>query len=261
MNNFLQDYNLVRWGQEAKFFLQKSWYKLTILILVAVIFTYKDLSIHFDLSSPFSKSQSAIPPNIEDKFNMPSQPKPSPKQRFTDKLKKDSRVESFSLFPAFLLGDERTPKTLESALAKVKESTITSYIKSYSHVAVEEMNKYGVPASITLGQALLHGQAGVSDLSKNGNNHFSITCGSRWKGATIDIEGMCYRQYDGVWKSYRDHSVLLTKGRFKVLKKFSSTDYKQWAKGLEKNGYSMVKGYGNLLIETIKKYNLDKYDA
>ncbi len=258
MNRFLQNYKVQRWRNQAKAFLQKSWYKLTLLALVAVIFTYKDLSIHLDLSSAASKQQ--VAPNLEDKFNMPTHPKPNTKQQFTDKLKKDSRTESFSLFPAFLFSNNRNTETLQLGLEKVDKGLVNNYVKKYAHVAVEEMKKYGVPASITLGQALLHGQAGTSILAENGNNHFSITCGSSWKKEALEVEGLCYRKYEGVWKSYRNHSELITKGRFKVLKKYSSTDYKQWAKGLGENGYSSVKGYGTLLIETIKKYNLDKYD-
>ena len=122
------------------------------------------------------------------------------------------------------------------------------------------MQKFGIPASITLAQALLHGQAGTDKLATKHHNHFSITCGSTWKNETIEFQGVCYRQYPSAWKSFRDHSQLITSGRFRDLKQYSSTDYKKWAIALQEKGYSIDKNYSKLLISIIQEFELDKQD-
>jgi flagellum-specific peptidoglycan hydrolase FlgJ len=244
-----------------KNFFANNWQKVTILLVIILVFSYKDLTIHFDLSSPFS-TQKDTPPTIEEQF--PNGTQKTINQGFTEKMRQDSRSETFSLFPFFFGTNEKSktkvPKTLESAFNEVKKSKKEAYIKRYSHVAVEEMKTFGIPASIILAQALLHGQAGTGDLSTNANNHFSITCGSTWSEKTHEIQGVCYRNYPSAWKSFRDHSELITKGRFTDLKQYSSTDYKKWAVGLQEKGYSIDENYAELLMQIIKDYNLDKFD-
>lgn len=258
MNKFTNQQKFDKWDDKAKNFINLHWYKLSLLLLIALIFTYKDLSIRLDLSSPFSKRQ---PPRIEERFRTPpSQNPPTLQQQFTEKLQQNSRQETFSLLPAFLLGGSKAPKSLKAALKNVSNKKKKTYVKQYAHVAVEEMQRTGVPASIILGQALLHGLAGTSDLSKQHHNHFSITCGSTWEKTSVELIGMCYRKYESTYESYQDHSQLVTTGRFANLTQYSSTDYKKWAKGLKTGGYSLEENYDQLLIETIKTFNLDKYD-
>lgn len=246
---------------QIKTFVGKNWQKLTLLLLIIIVFSYKDLTIHFDLSSPFGNNRNALPPTIEEQY--PNENQTEQHQGFTEKIRQDSRKETFSLFP-FLFGTnnkkDNVPKTLEGIYSDVKASKKNAFIKRYSHVAVQEMNQFGVPASITLAQALLHGQAGTGELATKNNNHFSITCGSSWTESTREIQGVCYRSYKNAWQSFRDHSELITKGRFVDLKQYSSTDYKQWAKGLQEKGYSTDKTYADLLIKIIKEHNLDKFD-
>lgn len=260
---FLQRYKAQQnyYVYQIKTFVGKNWQKLTLLLLIIIIFSYKDLTIHFDLSSPF-RSSNDLPPKIEEQYPN-SHTQTNQKQGFTEKIQEESRKETFSLFP-FLFGNndkkDNVPKTLEGVYNDVKSSKKKAFIKRYSHVAVEEMNQFGIPASITLAQALLHGQAGTGELATKNNNHFSITCGSTWQKETRELQGVCYRSYKSAWKSFRDHSELITKGRFVDLKQFSSTDYKQWAKGLQEKGYSVDKTYAELLIRIIKENNLDKFD-
>ncbi|NJN78854.1 MAG: glucosaminidase domain-containing protein [Saprospiraceae bacterium] len=246
---------------QFKMFLTNNWQKLALLLLIILVFSYKDLTIHFDLSSPFGTKDDS-PPTIEEQF--PNGSQGTINQGFTEQMQKDSRNEAFSLFP-FIFGgkdksENKVPKTLESAYNEVKKSKKTAYIKRFSHVAVEEMKEFGIPASITLAQALLHGQAGTGDLSTKANNHFSITCGSSWTEKTYEIQGICYRFYPSSWQGFRDHSELITKGRFTDLKQYSSTDYKKWAVGLQEKAYSTDKGYAELLMKIIKDFNLDRFD-
>jgi flagellum-specific peptidoglycan hydrolase FlgJ len=262
-NKFLQKYQREQshFIYQIKSFFTKNWQKVTLLLVIILVFSYKDLTIHFDLSSPF-RSHNAAPPTIEEQFKNGTQGNVN--QGFTEKVQKDSRKQTFSLFP-FLFGSSeksksKVPKTLEGTFKDVKKSKKVAYIKRYSHIAVEEMKQFGIPASIILGQALLHGQAGTGDLSTKANNHFSITCGSSWDGKIYEIQNICYRSYQSAWKSFRDHSELITKGRFIDLKQYSATDYKKWASGLQEKGYSTDKKYAELLTQIIRDFGLDKFD-
>ncbi len=139
------------------------------------------------------------------------------------------------------------------------------YITKYSSIAVQEMNKYNIPASITLAQGILESGAGESRLAKEGNNHFGIKCHSNWKGKTIieddDKKGECFRKYHDVTDSYRDHSLFLVeKGRYSFLFKYKKSQYKKWAKGLKKAGYATNPEYAKLLINIIEKNKLYRFD-
>lgn len=140
-----------------------------------------------------------------------------------------------------------------------------AYIKKYRKIAIKEMRRYGVPASITLAQGILESGNGKSRLAKKGRNHFGIKCTSDWNGRTIkeddDKKDECFRRYRKVKHSYRDHSEFLTnKKRYEFLFEYDKKDYKAWANGLKKAGYATNPNYPTLLINLIEKYDLDKYD-
>ena len=135
------------------------------------------------------------------------------------------------------------------------------YISKYRELAIDEMNRFGIPASITLAQGILESGNGESRLAKQGKNHFGIKCHNNWNGKTIieddDEKGECFRKYNNVSESYRDHSLFLTeRGRYSFLFEYSTTDYKNWAKGLKKAGYATNPKYSALLIDLIEKYDL-----
>ncbi|MFW5851161.1 MAG: glucosaminidase domain-containing protein [Bacteroidota bacterium] len=139
------------------------------------------------------------------------------------------------------------------------------YISQYAPLAVEEMGRTGVPASITLAQACIESANGNSDLSVAANNHFGIKCHSSWKGKKIyhddDTKQECFRVYSSVYESYKDHSDFLVNGqRYSFLFDLNPTDYKGWAKGLKKAGYATNPEYAHMLIRIIEEFELYKYD-
>ena len=151
------------------------------------------------------------------------------------------------------------------SLLGFSQSKTESYISKYSSVAVVEMNKYSIPASITLAQGILESGNGESRLAVDGKNHFGIKCHSNWNGKTIivddDEKGECFRKYSNVAESYRDHSLFLSeRGRYSFLFAYKKSDYKKWAKGLKKAGYATNPKYASLLIDLIEKYELYHYD-
>lgn len=139
------------------------------------------------------------------------------------------------------------------------------YINMYAGFAVEEMLISGVPASITLAQGILESGDGNSSLAKKAKNHFGIKCHGMWKGKKHymddDAKDECFRVYNSVFESYKDHSNFLKgRGRYEDLFKLRMTDYKGWARGLKKAGYATNPKYPALLIRIIEENDLAKYD-
>lgn len=139
------------------------------------------------------------------------------------------------------------------------------YFDQYKDVAVEQMLKYHIPASITLAQGVLESGAGRSELATRANNHFGIKCNG-WTGRKSyhddDERNECFRAYDNVYESYQDHSIFLTTSkRYSSLFQLKLTDYKGWAKGLKACGYATSPTYATKLIEIIQLYKLYQYDT
>lgn len=158
------------------------------------------------------------------------------------------------------------------SFADEKKITPEEYLAKYKDIAIAEMHRTGIPASITLAQGYLESQYGNSSLATKANNHFGIKCHSGWKGKTYYIKDddrnedgelikSCFRTYENAEESYRDHSEFLT-GRSRYAKLFDlrSTDYEGWAKGLRECGYATNPKYANLLINIIERYELYDYD-
>ncbi len=148
-----------------------------------------------------------------------------------------------------------------------QESRDLDYIRKHALLAVEEMELYKVPASITLSQGILETGGGQSRLAEVANNHFGIKCKSpqEWSGPTIshtdDAPNECFRKYGSVQESYRDHSKFLAeRPYYKDLFKLDLYDYKAWSHGLKKAGYATNPKYAGILISRIEKYKLDEFD-
>lgn len=142
----------------------------------------------------------------------------------------------------------------------------TAYIKKYAPVAVKEMKRTGVPASITLAQGLLESNAGRSMLAVEGNNHFGVKCHKGWTGKTIhkdaEIQNECFRAYSNAEASFKDHSDFLRNGkRYDFLFELKKGDYKGWANGLKKAGYATDPAYPQKLIKLIEEYDLARFDT
>jgi flagellum-specific peptidoglycan hydrolase FlgJ len=136
-----------------------------------------------------------------------------------------------------------------------------AYVKKYHKIATAEMQRTGVPASITLAQGILESASGTSKLARRGNNHFGIKITSDWKGRSICRKMVRYRRYKRAEDSFRDHSDFLkNRSRYAFLFTYQRTDYKSWAKGLRKAGYAQDRRYPKKLISLIQRYQLDRYD-
>lgn len=136
------------------------------------------------------------------------------------------------------------------------------YIRKYAAIAVAEMKRYGIPASVTLAQGLLETRAGQSGLAQKNNNHFGMKCFSRsckrghCTNFSDDTHKDFFLKFPSAWASYRAHSKLLTSGRYKSIR----GDYHAWAYGLQSAGYATSRTYAEDLIRLIRLYGLDRLD-
>ncbi len=164
------------------------------------------------------------------------------------------------------------PKLFSTLLASVLFSTafaqshkerVSTYISRYANLAISEMLRTGVPASVTLAQGIHESSGGQSDLASFAKNHFGIKCNSEWKGETMshddDSKGECFRKYASVEDSYKDHSEFLKRPHYAFLFKLDPTDFEGWAKGLKKAGYATNPVYAEKLIKIIVDNNLQQY--
>lgn len=145
------------------------------------------------------------------------------------------------------------------------DATVRQYIERFSAIAMEEMRRTGVPASITLAQGILESAAGTSMLARRANNHFGIKC-HEWQGPRIykddDLRRECFRKYGSPEESFRDHSDFLrSRSRYAFLFELDPLDYHAWAYGLKKAGYATDPHYPQKLIQIIERYNLARFDT
>ena len=160
--------------------------------------------------------------------------------------------------------NRKIEKSANKANPNYTSYTTVSYIDQFKGVAIEEMNLFGIPASITLAQGILESSSGNSSLAKYANNHFGVKCTSDWKGKGYykddDQQNDCFRVYKDARESYKDHSNFLKRKRYSALFELDKNDYKNWAKGLKQAGYATNPKYPDLLINLIEKYQLYQYD-
>ena len=151
-----------------------------------------------------------------------------------------------------------------TAFGQTEKERINAYVNQYKELAISEMLRTGVPASVTLAQGILETAGGQSDLAALANNHFGIKCKSEWMGERVfhndDADNECFRKYASAEDSYKDHSDFLkTRPVYAFLFKLDPTDYEGWAKGLKKAGYATSLTYARQLIKLIVENNLQSY--
>ncbi|MFN7115823.1 MAG: glucosaminidase domain-containing protein [Saprospiraceae bacterium] len=159
-----------------------------------------------------------------------------------------------------------------SHAASANNQLFLDYIAQYKDIAIQEMHRTGIPASIKLAQALQESGAGTSELAVNANNHFGIKCSSDWTGKTysrIDDESdafgnpkpSCFRVYEDATESFVAHSEFLRQRRhYANLFQLDPTDYRSWAQGLLDAGYATDRQYAKRLIDLIERFQLQQYD-
>ncbi len=194
-------------------------------------------------------------------------PKPIPKKVVVVPKKADPIiVESKPKVETSKTTSKTDSQVLEAtSKVKVTNQMVLDYISKYKEIAKNSMQQFGVPASITLSQALLESGSGMGSLCLQANNHFGIKCRKDWTGPSVkyddDALQECFRKYDDPKDSFKDHSnFLLSKPWYAKLFKLDVKDYKAWAKGLKAAGYATDSLYPQKLINLIEKYKLYDID-
>ncbi len=235
---------LYRAYNQAKHYIGLTWFKITLLVILAVILHRKDVSFTFNFNAGGTTAEVGEQPLTVSGMAITS----GMHQQITSKASVPPRPVK-----------HRTPEEL----ARFKKQQ--EYVERFADVAVAEMKKYGIPASITLAQGVVETNSGASSLAKKHNNHFGIKCFSKKcrKGHCVNFSDNSHKdffvRYDTAWNSYRAHSELLTGKRYRHLQEFGK-DYKSWAKGLKSAGYATDPKYADKLIEAIEDLELYKYD-
>jgi len=240
-------------GQKLLPYIKRHWFKLSLGALVIFIFLKKDFSFQINLRAP---------QDIEQQY--PSQQTARKKKEIlTDSStsqtaqKESPVIDKISML--FIGGEEKKDERFKEFMA-VSDSKKEAYMKRFAHVAVTEMKKFGIPASITLASALIHSQAGQRDLSLNSNNHFAIPCTKDWRGSEQSYQSKCYREYDSAWASFRDHTLYLTTGKNTSFKKLGATKYKDWANAIGKTELNESGNLSQNLVTVIEQYQLNQLD-
>ncbi len=222
---------------------QANWFKLLVIVVCTAILFLKDWQIEFSINGPGNSLSNGIT------------------NKMTDGLVSKLGLMSLESNSTTTWEMGEVEKIMEE-----KEWEVYDYISRFSQVAVNEMDKYGIPASIKMAQGILESSGGTSLLVQESKNHFGIKCKTKCTGCTCrnyadDDRYDMFRVFETDWESWRAHSLLLAGSeRYQELKKYG-TNYKKWAMGLQEAGYATDPQYGKKLIRLIEKYKLMKLDG
>ena len=249
---------------------QRHLFKLGLLGIVSFILFKKDINIQLNLQNSNDKPTAVqvLPTTTIDSIKaMPVKLTTTVRPTTSTEVKPIMNTPSKYGPMTFILNPTYAKrKNIDPTIVAQHNRIVYNYIKQYAPVAIKEQQQYGIPASITLAQALLESNVGTSRLATNNNNHFGIKCFSKSCKAghcsnhSDDSHKDFFRKYGSAMESYRSHSEFLQKNRYKHLLQLPVTDYKNWAHGLRKAGYATDKRYGYKLINIIEALDLNRFD-
>lgn len=229
-------------------FMSRHWFKISIVMLVLYAFFSRDFSLNISVHSPTEQPQ---------QWQQPANGGDVRKETLTDNaLATQHTSNRFDLLPDWSSDDN----ALVNALAEVSNAEIKGFIERFSHVAQTEQEKFGIPASITIGHALLQSQAGKKSHAARGHNFFQLPCTDDWDAGTQDGPNGCLRRYDNAWLSFRDHSLFYSTGKHTRLREIGAKRYAQWAQALEESPYNETGELATQLVGVIERFELMQYD-
>lgn len=207
------------------------WFRLALVLLFVYAFFQKDLQFNINMGAPNILSEEA------------------------------TSSASKLMVGGFPQAVKHTETKTRSTITHLNDKTVEAYINRFKRIAIVEMNKFDIPASIKMGQALLASHAGTNSLASQYNNHFAITCkeGANCENFQIGNQSAMVKNYPSAWESWRNHSQLLSTSKYASLKGYKK-NYKKWATGLETAGFSQANNYSQQLIQVIEKYQLYQLD-
>jgi flagellum-specific peptidoglycan hydrolase FlgJ len=253
-----QSFNHQTWIQKESIpFLRRFWFYIGMFLTFMALLVKHCHSDRMPKEQPsFTKTKEAIgktgtasaAPAVKKTVEKPKIPASNPP-------KLEEKQQEVPLSIGSVADNVFVKRKLVTDFVKPDPAAVKSYLEKYRSVAVQEHKKFNIPLSIVLGCAIRQSFAGKRDIALSANNHFGIVCTSDWVGQRMATGGRCYRGYESVWASFRDHSLFLKQTQFAHLNKLAKTDYKGWAIGLENAGYPEMTAVD--LIEMIETYHLN----
>ena len=252
--------------------LRRHWFKVALVAFGLYLFLQKDFSFQLNMHAPTETApvQQAAPAPPAVKVPAPVVRKTPPPARLTQTppatinvtpppapvppARMEIAAPSWGSTPKGSYGSRAA-----QILRTVDEDRQLQFLERFAKVAISEQQKYGVPASLTLANALLHSHGGTRDMATAGNNYFALECDA----ATTDYgtyQSGCYQHFNNAWSSFRAHSKYVTTGRFADMRQLAPTDYKAWAIGLERIGYSQEPELASALVSLIERFQLQELD-
>jgi flagellum-specific peptidoglycan hydrolase FlgJ len=230
-------------------FLNRHWFKLGLVLLVLYTLLSRDLSLNVSLHNPGEAPAQMAPPTQQTvKKSRETLTENGPGQ--------SAKTELFDFWPSW--GNNEV--ILLESLQQVPVNQIEAFVERFAHVAQAEAEKFAVPASIILANALLQSQAGQAKWAQEGHNFFALACTDDWEAGTQDGPGGCLRRYDNAWLSFRDHSLYLREGPHRRLRRLQHQDYRAWADALADTIGARQKDYAEQLQTVIARFQLTRYD-
>lgn len=221
-------------------FMLSNWFKLTVVALCLYIYLGKDFSFNLQVHVPEIITQPE---------------KPSSNEKMTDASNTTAHVDKLEM-PSFWGNSKEEKRNASVELAAVGEGVKHAYLKRFANVAVQEQDRFGIPASVILATAMYQSTAGEGDVTTQSENHFALLCDSEWRSACKSVDGVSYRKYESAWASFRDFSQYANR-HFSNLK---GSDYRSWAMSMQKSNLFKESNFAKTLIEIIEGYRLQEMD-
>ncbi len=241
-------------------FFRKYGFRLALILFVFLLVLFKDLNFQLNLKAPqfTQKPGSSAPASPILAGNQPGPQAAGP----TAYPPADEEMDRFDINPlsAGRLQPDPPTKSTKEPEVSISEGERQAFFKRFAHVAVNEKERYGIPASLILANGLLLSQAARSDLSQRAHNFFALPCTADWQGQRHFQGNTCFRAYENAWTSFRDNSIYLSGGKFAALRRLESDDYRAWAKALEQASYYPEGITSSQVIELIEKNKLFLHD-
>ncbi len=270
--------NKLNYLSQALFWAKQNWIKLSAIILLLFLIVKKDIKFEIYLMAPKDKTDkkeiftSTMQASAPAQLNVAQMTTETPIQEeiMAPEIIVVSRnnldASKFANISVLLQPSLYQKYADQKSTLDTKKYNCDKYVNQFKSIATSEMQKFGIPASITLAQGLLESDAGFSSLAKRNHNHFGMKCFSKsckkghCSNHTDDSHKDFFRIYKSNWESYRAHSKLLQNKRYKPIHRFGARDYKNWAYGLKNAGYATDKRYAEKLIKIIEEMKLWQYD-
>jgi hypothetical protein len=235
--------------------LGKHWLRIGVILCLLFIVNKKQINLNVQFGKPTAPLQRSVEPRNAEPIDL--RLKSEQREVFTDASPK---VEPGWFDQLGIFSAKTEAALLTRSLEKVDDQTIKAFLTRFAPVAQTEMEKFKIPASVILANALLHSTAGTAASFTDANNAFGLSCTPDWIGPTRETNGRCLRRYENAWTSFRDHSLYLTTGKYAGMTALGARDFRSWITEMERLGYNDTDPLAEQLFPIIDEWQLFRFD-